>query len=126
VTAQALMAFERRPLPIAAVPRKHRKRSKPKPAAAAPAPAAPAEKPKAAPQASPEESGGQGIVPAPKTPAAAEDALQVDRSGGADKGDDSGLPAWAFVIAGLGALAVVLAFRRKLGPALWHSQRRDA
>ena len=127
VTAQALMAFERRPLPIAAVAREHRKRSKPKPAAAAPAPATPAEKkPKTAPEASPDDSGTQGIVPAPKTPAAAEDALRVDPSGGADKGDDSGLPAWVFVAAGLGALAVVLAFRRKLVPALWHSQRRDA
>ena len=65
-------------------------------------------------------------MPAPKTPAAAEDALRVDPSSGADKGDDSGLPAWVFVAAGLGALAVVLAFRRKLVPALWHSQRRDA
>jgi hypothetical protein len=30
------------------------------------------------------------------------------------------------VAAGLAALALVFAFRRKLVPALWHSQRRDA
>jgi energy-coupling factor transport system substrate-specific component len=127
VTAQALMAFERRPLPIVSVPRERRKSSKPTPAAAAPAPAAPEKKnPEAAPKASPDGSGAQGIVPEPRTPAAAEDALRVDPSGNPDKGDDSGLPAWVFVAAGLAALALVFAFRRKLVPALWHSQRRDA
>ena len=127
VTAQALMAFERRPLPIAAVPRERRKRSSPKPAAAASAPAAPAkDEPKSEGQkASPDESGAQSIVPQPRTPTG-EEALRVDRTSDAGEQDDSGLPWWVFVAAGLGALAVVLAFRRKLVPALWHSQRRDA
>ena len=127
VTAQALMAFERRPLPIAAVPRERRKRSSPKPAAAAPAPAAPAKdepKPEAR-QASPATPARRASCRSRGRPPR-EEALRVDRTGDAGEQDDSGLPWWAFVAAGLGALAVVLAFRRKLVPALWHSQRRDA
>jgi energy-coupling factor transport system substrate-specific component len=129
VTAQALMAFERRALPVAAVPREHRKRSKPTPGAA-PAPAAPPKadepKPEQPRQVGPEDAGAQAIVPEPKAEASGADALQLDRSSGARDQGDSGLPVWAFVVAGLGALGVVFAFRHKLIPALWHSQRRDA
>jgi energy-coupling factor transport system substrate-specific component len=133
VTAQALMALERRPLPIATVPREPKAKRKPKREAAATAPAA-TDKPKPEPKDGP--AGSTGYAPAESGTAdssietrersvakeAGDDGLQVDRtSGGAQ--DDSGPPAWVFVLAVVAVLAVLFALRRKLVPALWHSQR---
>jgi prenyltransferase beta subunit len=132
VTAQALMALERKPLPIATVPREPRAKRKPKREAAATAPAAsdgtkpnPKDEPADSTGYAPAESGADSSVESrgrsvPKE--AGDDALRIDRaSGGAQ--DDSGPPAWILVAAVLAVLAVLFALRRKLVPALWHSQR---
>jgi energy-coupling factor transport system substrate-specific component len=132
VTAQALMALERKPLPIATVAREPKPKRKPKREAAATAPAA-SDKPKPEPKEEPADSTGYAPAESDADPSAerrersvpkqaGDDALQVDRaSGGAQ--DDSGPPAWVFVAAVLAVLAVLFALRRKLVPSLWHSQR---
>ena len=107
VTAQALMALERKPLPIAAVARA--KRRKPHHAAAA-APATPPssrakhQKPEA-PAAAPQEA---GPVPAQHPdgapPPSAGSSLRVDRANGSDQGG-SGPPAWAVARGGLRSAA---------------------
>jgi MYXO-CTERM domain-containing protein len=56
----------------------------------------------------------------PKSPG--EGALTLDRTSGEGSGD-SGPPAWVFAAAVLAVLALLFALRRKLVPALWHSQR---
>jgi energy-coupling factor transport system substrate-specific component len=123
VTAQALMALERKALPIAAVARqpkpKPKQESKP---AVAPAPAKQERKPKSQaalePSSAPETQTPTFPEPKPK-PAG---ALELDRAAGTK--DDSDPPAWLFVAAALGVLGGLFALRRKLVPALWHSQRR--
>ena len=58
------------------------------------------------------------LVTKPKSPAG---ALELDRAAGTK--EDSGPPAWVFVVGVLGVLGGLFATRRKLVPALWHSQR---
>jgi energy-coupling factor transport system substrate-specific component len=128
VTAQALMALERKPLPIAAVARapKPKPKRKPEREAAAAAPAKQKPKPKAdpAPSTTPGPGGGSDVEThaelVPKSPG--EGTLTLDRTSGEGSGD-SGPPAWAFVAAVLAVLALLFALRRKLVPAAWHSQR---
>jgi MYXO-CTERM domain-containing protein len=128
VTAQALMALERKPLPIAAVARapKPKPKRKPEREAAAAAPAKQKPKPKADPAPSTTPGPGRGsdvethAELVPKSPG--EGALTLDRTSGEGSGD-SGPPAWVFAAAVLAVLALLFALRRKLVPALWHSQR---
>ena len=127
VTAQALMALERKPLPIAAVARqpqpKHEQKSKPAAApAASPKPKSKRDKPAESTGYAPTESSSDvetqsRLVTKPKTPGA---ALELDRAAGDQ--DDPGPPAWVFAVAVLGVLGGLFALRRKLVPALWHSQ----
>jgi energy-coupling factor transport system substrate-specific component len=123
VTAQALMALDRKPLPIAAVaraPRAHK--AKP---AVAPA-AAPKAKQRQKLQASqtadpsPDVVTKARLVPAPKARADAA-ALTLDRTN--DQPDDSGPPAWVFAVAVVAALGGLFALRRRLVRALWHSHQ---
>jgi squalene-hopene cyclase-like protein len=115
VTAQALMALDRRALPIAAVPRAERPHHKVKPAVA-PA-AAPKAKPKrpthghAAPQASAPVPSGAAAAP----PSAGR-ALVVDRAKSSNDGG-SGAPWWVFVVASVAVLAALFLLRRRLLPA---------
>jgi hypothetical protein len=114
VTAQALMALERRPLPIAAVPRVRKRRPK-----AAVVPTAPAAKPPAEPKPKPKRSARHrtAVVPGPEVAPAPRpgSALSVDRANRRDeRGSD--LPWWAFVLAGLATLALLVALRRRLIP----------
>ncbi len=130
VTAQALMALERRPLPLAEVPRRkrpeRRKRREPEPAAAGvetPAPAAPSEAPgkartkgkegEAAPR--PEHRSGPPVsgvaADEPDVPAPTDGGLRLDRTEGdaaeasGDGGPGAGLVA---LLLGSAALAVFL------------------
>jgi hypothetical protein len=128
VTAQALMALERKPLPIPAVARhpqpkpKHEQKSKPAVAPAA-SPKPKREKPVESTGYAPAEAGSdvatqERIVTKPKVPGA---ALELDRAAGEQ--DDPGPPAWVFAVAVVGVLGGLFGLRRKLVPALWHSQR---
>jgi energy-coupling factor transport system substrate-specific component len=125
VTAQALMALERKPLPIAAVARQPqpKRKQKSEPAAApAASPKPKREKPAGSTGYAPAETGSDvatqsRLVTRPKSPAA---ALELDRAAGDQ--DDPGPPAWVLAIAVLGVLGGLFALRRKLVPALWHSQ----
>jgi hypothetical protein len=120
VTAQALMALEREPLPIAAVPR-----SKPAPKASAPeqpavAPATPAPrqtkpKPKREPQR-PAQSEAPPPRPAPDGPALSpgDSGLRLDRADDGDQG--AGPPAWVFAAAVAGTLGALVLLRRRLLP----------
>jgi ECF-type transporter family protein/prenyltransferase/squalene oxidase-like repeat protein len=111
VTAQALMALERRPLPLAAVPR--RKRHKPKAAVAPPA---------AAPKAKKQKPGGASqpeAAPAPVpdvSPTPREDsALVVDRANSSNEGG-SGVPGWVFFVVVAAVVAALVLLRRRLIP----------
>jgi len=128
VTAQALMALERKPLPIPAVARhpqpkpKHEQKSKPAVAPAA-SPKPKREKPVESTGYAPAQAGSdvatqERIVTKPKVPGA---ALELDRAAGEQ--DDPGPPAWVFAVAVVGVLGGLFGLRRKLVPALWHSQR---
>jgi energy-coupling factor transport system substrate-specific component len=134
VTAQALAALERGPLPIAPVARAERPKRKPK-AAAAP----PAEKPEAAPKAEPPKqdsakgaSGGGSSPEQAAPPAAADDSGQTStfedapspepatgkpastlRLDPAENGD-GGVSAWIVIGAVAGVVALLFAFRRRL------------
>jgi Squalene-hopene cyclase C-terminal domain/ECF-type riboflavin transporter, S component/Prenyltransferase and squalene oxidase repeat len=117
VTAQALMALERKPLPIATVPRA--KRRKPHHAAAAvPGAAKPAapkhrkRKPRAvAPQA----------TPAGAPPPSAGSSLRLDPANGSDKGGGgSGPGVWIVAVAVAVTLALVFALRRRFLPRRAH------
>jgi energy-coupling factor transport system substrate-specific component len=134
VTAQALAALERGPLPIAPVARAERPKRKPK-AAAAP----PAEKPEAAPKAEPPKqdsakgaSGGGSSPEQAAPPAAADDSGQTStfedapspepatgkpastlRLDPAENGD-GGVSAWIVIAAVAGVVALLFAFRRRL------------
>jgi hypothetical protein len=118
VTAQALMALERRPLPIAAVARA--KRRKPRHAAAKPAPSG--QKPSAAKHhhrkpaaAAPQQA---GPVPAQHPdgappPSSAGSSLRVDRANGSNQGG-SGPPVWLVGLAVAAALLAVFLLRRRI------------
>ena len=139
VTAQALMALERRPLPLAEVPRRkrpeRRKRQEPEPAAAGvetAAPAAPSQGP-----ATKNTTGNEGEVAGrrqqrhdtfipgrsvdePAAAAPADDGLRLDpaRGDATDQADDGGPGAWLVaLLLALAALAALLT-RRLLGPKL--------
>ena len=113
VTAQALMALERAPLPIAAVPRARQPR-KPKAAVAPAPPAAPAapkrkSKPRARAEAAPVPALEIGARPR------AGSALKVDRANGSNE-EGSGPPGWVIVVAVVAALALLVLLRRRLIP----------
>jgi uncharacterized membrane protein len=108
VTAQALMALERKPLPIAAVPR--RKRHKPKPAVAV-APKARKEKPKPALQPEAAPAPVPDLSPTPRE----DSALVVDRANGSNEGGSS-VPGWPLVVAGVAVLGALVLLRRRLIP----------
>ena len=113
VTAQALMALERAPLPIAAVPRAPQPR-KPKAAVAPAPPAAPAapkrkSKPRARAEAAPVPALEIGARPR------AGSALTVDRANGGNE-EESGPRGWVIVVAVVAALALLVLLRRRLIP----------
>jgi hypothetical protein len=121
VTAQALMALERKPLPIAAVARA--KRRKPHHAAAA-APATPPSsqakhhKPKA-PATAPQEAGpGPVAHPDGAPPPSPGASLRVDRANGSDQGG-SGPSGWLVAAAVFAALLAVFLLRRRIVPRRW-------
>jgi hypothetical protein len=112
VTAQALMALARKPLPIAAVARQPKPKRKRKTAVTPAAPAAPKErksKPRARAEAAP--------VPALEIKAKprADSALTVDRANGRNEGG-SGPPGWVILVAVVAALALLVLLRRRLIP----------
>jgi energy-coupling factor transport system substrate-specific component len=112
VTAQALMALARKPLPIAAVARQPKPKRKRKTAVTPAAPAAPKErksKPRARAEAAP--------VPALEIKAKprADSALTVDRANGSNEGG-SGPPGWVILVAVVAALALLVLLRRRLIP----------
>ena len=127
VTAQALMALRRDPLPIATVARA----PKPKPAGESKA----AEKPKEAAKKKPAGTGGAAGKPkepdvpaepgaggggAPASPSAgAEDSAAGKPTGlvvddGDEESDGGGAPAWVLVAAAAAVLALLVPFRRRL------------
>jgi squalene-hopene cyclase-like protein/ECF-type riboflavin transporter S component/prenyltransferase/squalene oxidase-like repeat protein len=117
VTAQALMALERKPLPIAAVPRA--KRRKPRHHGAA-APAAPA-KPRASDhkrQAQPAAPRATPSLDAP--PPSAGSSLRVDPAKGSSQGGGSGPPVWLVTLAVALALALLWSVRRVLPRRVEH------
>ena len=134
VTAQALMALERKPLPLGAVPRRERRKAKPPPGAAevaTPPPAAavpPAREPhpagKDGPPAAPAQDSSKPPVPGiefdePSTAPAGDGGLQLDRPESDPAQGEGGPAAWlvALLLAGV-ALVVFLARRRLLSSRL--------
>jgi MYXO-CTERM domain-containing protein len=117
VTAQALMALERQPLPIAAVARR-RPRASADAAPAAPAPPAPAKGKKSRPEPKTEPAPA-APAPAPDTPrpGSADSGLRLDRANDSDEGE-SGPPAWVFAAAVAAALLALFLLRRRLFPRL--------
>ena len=120
VTAQALMAFERKPFPLAAVPREPQEARRPsRSRAVAPALSLAAEDEGRRPRGLPSRRLRRaGPRPGAKAPAAAGDAgLRIDRAATRTKGTTPP-PPWA-VVGGVVVVlgAVVFAFRRQLGPA---------
>jgi energy-coupling factor transport system substrate-specific component len=118
VTAQALMALERRALPIAEVARKRRNRHH------AAAPAAPAAKAPAAKHHQPPKAPGSAApTPAPASPPpSAGSSLRVDPANTSDKGGGSRPTVWLVALAVAVTFALVFLLRRWLGRRLWHSQ----
>ena len=118
VTAQALMALERTPLPIAAVPLKPKPKSKskpkrkPEPAVAPAAPAAP-KKREPKPHATVEAPPAPAPDGAPQPPA--ESALTVDRANGSNE-EESGPTGWVIGVAVVAAFALLFLVRRRLIP----------
>ncbi len=113
VTAQALMALERKPLPIAAVARE--KRHKPKPAVApAAAPKAKEQNPAQTADPSPDVETKARLVPGPKPPSEAA-ALKLDRTNSSNQGG-TGVPGWAVFVVIAAALAALVLLRRRLIP----------
>jgi hypothetical protein len=113
VTAQALMALERKPLPIEAVARE--KRHKPKPAVApAAAPKAKEQNPAQTADPSPDVETEARLVPGPKPPSEAA-ALKLDRTNSSNQGD-TGVPGWAVFVVIAAALAALVLLRRRLIP----------
>jgi energy-coupling factor transport system substrate-specific component len=124
VTGQALMALQRKPLPLAAVARAkkppHKHKKKPAAAPAAPAKELPAgkqdAKPKPAPAPASEGSGSAaaqepGAAPPPSSSGS---SLRVDRAKSSDNGGSSGPPVWLVALAVAAAAAAVFALRRWL------------
>jgi hypothetical protein len=114
VTAQALMALERKALPIAAVARRKR-RPRASEAPAAPAPA----KPKATREAKPEpEPAPAAPAPTPDAaaPGSADSGLRLDRANDSNEGEGSGPPLWIFAVAAAATLLALFLLRRRLLP----------
>ncbi len=134
VTAQALMALERKPLPIAAVPRapKPRKRT-PKPAAAAPPEEDKGGSPSSKSAEREQQNAERGSPPAaaglPNGPAPGDSGLRVDPAGSARGGeaDSGGASPWIAIGAVAAALALLYLLRRRLWAvrSLWHSHGSD-
>lgn len=137
VTAQALMALERRPLPLSAVPRRKRPRVEAASAAPSAPPAAspPPEAPPAPAASPPRTAGNQGGAAAPSSPgpvvpavprgaepptaapaAPAEGGLQVDRPANGSASDSAGVPAWLVVLLVAAAALALFLGRRRLLP----------
>jgi energy-coupling factor transport system substrate-specific component len=117
VTAQALMALERKPLPIATVPRA--KRRKPRHHAAA-APAAPA-KPQAKHNQRQAQPAAPRATPSPDAPPpSAGSSLRVDPAKSSSQGGASGPPVWLVAAAVALTLALVWSLRRRL--PLWREE----
>jgi energy-coupling factor transport system substrate-specific component len=121
VTAQALLALERKALPLAAVPRRKRRprASAPEQPAAAPAAKPPAErrqKPEAA-VAQPHQGIEGGPTPESRSEAGTP-GLTVDRANDSDDGS-SGVPGWVVAIAVALTLGLLALARRRLIPRRW-------
>jgi Squalene-hopene cyclase C-terminal domain/Prenyltransferase and squalene oxidase repeat len=131
VTAQALMALERQPLPLAPVPREERTRPPPeekrapKPAAAEPKKEAPPAPPAAAEEPSdqkPDDSTKYKPVQSIPTPSAAPDpeseprdgGLRLDPARGEPKTGGGGVAGWAIALALAGTGVVLFLLRRRL------------
>jgi energy-coupling factor transport system substrate-specific component len=116
VTAQALMALERSPLPIATVPRAKRHPRASKAAAPAPAAATPAKRPKTGQRKRGPARAARAEKPAPSpssTTGATKPILRVDPAGSTK--DGGGVPVWIVAAACVVALAALVALRRRLG-----------
>ena len=118
VTAQALLALERKTLPLAAVPRRKRPRARPQPAApAAPAPA------RTKPKRSAKQDGdavaeSELIVEPAAPPPASAPGLTVDRANDTDEGSP-GVPGWVVAVAVALTLGLLALVRRRLIPRRW-------
>jgi hypothetical protein len=113
VTAQALMALERQPLPIAAVARRKPRASADAAPAEPAAPAAPKKKAKKAKKPKPDPPSASA-APSPDPPApSADSGLRLDRANDSDEGE-SGPPAWVFAAAIAATLLALFLLRRRL------------
>jgi Squalene-hopene cyclase C-terminal domain len=129
VTAQALMALERKPLPIAAVARVKRRHKPHHAAGAAPAPtakppaAAKERKRNAAPGAAPDTGSIQDPHPEGAPPSSAGSALRLDQADGGEtgsaSGSGSGPSVWLVALAVCATLLVVFLLRRRFLGRLW-------
>jgi prenyltransferase beta subunit len=115
VTSQALMALERRPLPIPTVPRAKR-HPRAKKAAAAPA-ASEQKKPKAPSKRRAHAAGakptGSPAPPSATVPERSNPVLHVDPAGSTK--DSGGIPVWIVAAACAITLAALVALRRRVG-----------
>jgi MYXO-CTERM domain-containing protein len=114
VTAQALMALERKPLPIAAVARRRKRPPKADAAPAAPTAPRPKQKVRPAVEPKPEAAPVPGREPAPAP--TADSGLTVDRANSSSSEGGSGVPGWVFLVAVFAALALLFLWRRRLIP----------
>jgi hypothetical protein len=120
VTAQALMALERKPLPIAAVARAKPRRSHHAAAKAAPAKPGAAkhhEAPKT-PAPAPQEAGPVPAQHPDGAPPGGASSLRIDRTNGSNEGG-SGPSVWLVATAVAGALLAVFLLRRRIVPRRW-------
>jgi hypothetical protein len=112
VTAQALMALRRKPLPIRPVPRNRRRRASAA-AAVAPRPVAPRDRQRPAPRRRPASPSGSRRFHRAE-PSAAVRAVDTRRSSAGENAavkEGGSRPAWLLAAGALVALAAILGFR---------------